>query len=164
MLTAWAEEAPPRSHFVMATYGVMEPLTLYRTCKHGCCVDDGICGPMALPRYWRNATPEEIKAWPHGVAVTIEVPDLPREKRELIEAIVAAPTARAMRKVIENKLSDLDARGVKTPRMAWRCVTCSTVAEGFLTDETRCKCRDIYDSQWVKVGGPNDPAGLKGGA
>jgi hypothetical protein len=58
-VVAWSEKRPPRQHWVMASYGVMEPLRLSRTCKHGCCVDQGF-GPMVLPLYWRDATPEEV--------------------------------------------------------------------------------------------------------
>lgn len=70
---AWAEKQPPREHFVMASYGVMEAPRLFRTCRRGCCVDDGICGPMVLPRYWRDATESERAMWPTGRPSKIDV-------------------------------------------------------------------------------------------
>jgi hypothetical protein len=60
MLTAWRERAPPPSHFVMASYSVMEPLRLFKTCKRGCCVYDNMGDCCLLPRYWREATDTEI--------------------------------------------------------------------------------------------------------
>jgi hypothetical protein len=55
----WDEKRPPASHYVMASYEVMDPLRLMKTCRHGCCVDAGF-GPQMLPRYWRDATQAEI--------------------------------------------------------------------------------------------------------
>lgn len=56
---AWSEKTPPRCHWVAAQYGVLEPVQIVKTCRHGCCVH-GMFGTMALPRYWRDATLEEI--------------------------------------------------------------------------------------------------------
>ena len=61
MVIGWKEKRPPIKHWIMASYEVLEPLKLFRTCKHGCCVDQGF-GPQILPSYWRDATEAEIEA------------------------------------------------------------------------------------------------------
>lgn len=62
MLKAWDEETPPRQTWVAARYGVMEPDHIVKTCKHGCCVIDPLCGSMMLPAYWRLATDAEVSS------------------------------------------------------------------------------------------------------
>lgn len=61
MMFAWSEKTPPRNHWVAAQYGVLEPVQIVKTCRHGCCVHS-MFGTMVLPRYWRDATAEEIAA------------------------------------------------------------------------------------------------------
>lgn len=59
MMYAWNEKTPPRSHWVAAQYSVLEPVQIVKTCRHGCCVH-GLFGSQTLPRYWRDATHEEV--------------------------------------------------------------------------------------------------------
>jgi hypothetical protein len=41
--------------------------------------------------------------------------------------------------------------GDSTRTAHWKCLTCGGMAPNPLTDDARCKCRDEYDRQWVRV-------------
>ena len=49
----WHDDPPPRNTIVLATYSLSEPWRRTRTCKHGCCVDQGF-GSMVLPNFWKH--------------------------------------------------------------------------------------------------------------
>ena len=59
-ICAWEERIPPREAYVAASWSVLEPLQIVKTCKHGCCVIHPIFGRLTLPKYYRPATEVEI--------------------------------------------------------------------------------------------------------
>lgn len=59
----WKENRPPKYTWVWAKYGLKEDWMLVRTCGHGCCVFHIGMSSMILPKFWREATPDEaVKA------------------------------------------------------------------------------------------------------
>ena len=60
MLFGWNEKIPPRQTWVAASWSVLEPLQVVKTCKQGCCVIHPMFGSMTLPKYYRLATEAEI--------------------------------------------------------------------------------------------------------
>jgi hypothetical protein len=58
----WRENPPPRNTWVWAKFKLTkDKWIMVKTCKRGCCVYH-FGEALILPKFWRDATPEEIAA------------------------------------------------------------------------------------------------------